>query len=217
MQPSSNRKWPPHPVEPGVSRDPKTERAPSRRWSVSHVLQVAAGEIASLNFKTLFAHALVAPLPRLTFPRIRAALYRLVGAEIGTGTLILGTMELASNGSALARLSIGSRCMLNSPLFLDLNDRIRIEDEVNIGHHTTLVTSSHLVGASVRRAGLLQTAPIVLERGCWLGARVTVLPGVTVGRGAIVAAGAVVTSDVAPNTLVGGIPARLIKRLPEEP
>ena len=54
---------------------------------------------------------------------------------------------------------------------------------------------------------------MVLKRNCWIGAGATILPGVTVGENAIVGAGAVVTKDVEPNTVVGGIPAKLIKRL----
>lgn len=55
--------------------------------------------------------------------------------------------------------------------------------------------------------------PVVLKRNCWIGAGATILPGVTVGENAIVGAGAVVTKDVEPDTVVGGIPAKLIKRL----
>ena len=54
---------------------------------------------------------------------------------------------------------------------------------------------------------------MVIKDGAWLGARCTILPGVTVGEGAIVAAGAVVHRDVAPNTLVAGVPARVVKEL----
>ena len=56
-------------------------------------------------------------------------------------------------------------------------------------------------------------APIHIGRNVWIGANATVLPGVTVGDGAVVAAGAVVTKDVAPNTIVGGVPAKLIKSI----
>ena len=83
-----------------------------------------------------------------------------------------------------------------------------------IGHHSVLITSSHELGGPARRAGSLKTAPVVIEDGCWLGAGVTVLPGVTIHRGAVIAAGAVVAADVPPNTLAGGVPARLIKTLP---
>lgn len=180
-------------------------------------LQVLSGEVLALNFRFLLARALVAPLPRLAFSRLRAALYRAAGLHIGEGTLILGTLDLGGPGNAAPRLTIGARCMLNTPLFIDLNDRVSIGDDVNIGNHSTLITSTHLVGWRPRRAGQLKTGPVVLEDGCWLGAGVTVLPGVTVGRGAVIAAGAVVTADIPPDTLAGGIPARVIKSLPDAP
>lgn len=189
----------------------------SRSSTLSRALDVAAGELTHLNFSLLFARAVVAPLPRLTFSRLRAALYRFAGLEVGPGTLILGPLYLGGNEGATSRLRIGARCMLNTPLFIDLNDHVRMGDGVNIGHHTTLITSTHLIGDAVRRAGLLTTAPITIEDGCWLGARVTVLPGVTIGHGAVIAAGALVTKDIPPNVLAGGVPARVIKPLPEKP
>lgn len=191
--------------------------SPEARNTLSRALEVAAGELAHFNFSLLFARALVAPLPRLTFSRLRAQLYRVAGLEVGAGTLILGPLYLGGNEGATHRLHIGARCMLNTPLFIDLNDHVRMGDGVNIGHHTTLITSTHLIGASVRRAGLLTTAPITIEDGAWLGARVTVLPGVTIGRGAVIGAGALVTKDIPPNVLAGGVPARVIKPLPERP
>jgi maltose O-acetyltransferase len=184
---------------------------------IARALEVAAGEIAFLRPELILARALVAPLPRLTCGRLRANIYRAAGFQVGPGTLILGTLEMGGQARARDRLRIGARCLLNTPLFLDLNDEIDIRDEVNIGHHTTIVTSTHLMGAAIRRAGLLTTAPVVLEEGCWLGANVTVLPGVTIGRGAMIAAGAVVRTDVPANTVAGGVPARVIKHLPEQP
>jgi maltose O-acetyltransferase len=194
-----------------------TPPAPEARNTVSRALEVAAGELAHFNFSLLFARVLVAPLPRLTFGRLRAQLYRVAGLELGAGTLILGPLYLGGNEGATSRLHIGARCMLNTPLFIDLNDHVRMGDGVNIGHHTTLITSSHVIGDSQRRAGLLTTAPITIEDGAWLGARVTVLPGVTIGKGAVIGAGALVTKDIPPNVLAGGVPARVIKPLPDCP
>ena len=88
---------------------------------------------------------------------------------------------------------------------------ITIGDGVLIGPKVNLVTINHPLDPARRRS--TYCAPIVIEDGAWLGAAVSVMPGVTIGRNAVVAANAVVTRDVAPNTVVGGIPAHLIKRM----
>jgi len=82
-----------------------------------------------------------------------------------------------------------------------------------VGHGVTFITSDHETGTLSRRAGELKVLPIIVEDGVWIAANVTLLPGVTVGRGAVVAAGAVVTKDVPPNSLVAGIPAKVIRLL----
>jgi maltose O-acetyltransferase len=80
-----------------------------------------------------------------------------------------------------------------------------------------ILTNSHRIAASGRRAGALDARPVTIEAGAWLSTRCTILPGVTVGRGAVVAAGAVVTTAVPANVLVGGVPAQIIRELaPDE-
>ncbi|MFI6279766.1 DapH/DapD/GlmU-related protein [Streptomyces sp. NPDC050988] len=86
--------------------------------------------------------------------------------------------------------------------FLDQGG-IRLGDGVLIGPKTNLISSDHPLPAS-ERSEFITRAPITIEANAWLGAAVTVLPGVTIGRGAVVGAGAVVTKDVPPDTLVTG-------------
>nr|WP_243895920.1 acyltransferase [Paenibacillus sp. F411] len=76
-------------------------------------------------------------------------------------------------------------------------------------------TDTHEIGTSDERGGERKLLPIKVDDGCWIGARVTILPGVTVGQGCIIAAGAVVTKDCEPNGLYAGVPARRIKDLSE--
>ena len=82
-----------------------------------------------------------------------------------------------------------------------------------LGHGVLILTSSHEFGDQWRRGGEHITAPVTIERGAWIGARGVLLPGVTIGHGAVVGAGAVVTTDVPPNTLVAGVPARTVRSL----
>ena len=74
------------------------------------------------------------------------------------------------------------------------------------------MTNTHKLGTAEQRATDLIAHPIAIGDGAWLGARCTVLPGVTVGAGAVVAAGSVVTKDVPPNALAAGVPA-VVKRM----
>ncbi len=80
-----------------------------------------------------------------------------------------------------------------------------------IGHNVVLATINHDLDPANRQS--MSYAPIHIGKNVWIGANATVLAGVTIGDGAVVAAGAVVTKDVAPNTIVGGVPAKVIKKI----
>ncbi len=125
-----------------------------------------------------------------------------VRAQIWPGTLVLGS-----------GLTMGRDAYINRNCLIDAADRIVIGDDVHIAARVHLVTTSHRLGDAVRRAGEFFTEPIEVQDGCWIGADVLVLPGVTIGAGSVVAAGAVVTTDIAPNTLAAGVPARAVREL----
>ncbi len=171
---------------------------------------------AGLRPGLLLARIAVAPLPPYVGSRLRAAALRLAGFQIGHGTIFAGMPAIAGDGELRRRLRVGSHCWVNVGLRLDLSERIEIGDHVTIGHEVLLLTAGHRFGGSDHRAGTLSMAPVRIGRGAWLGARCTVLPGVTVGEGAVIAAGAVVTRDVPPNTLVGGVPARVLRELADQ-
>lgn len=108
-------------------------------------------------------------------------------------------------------ITIGDKCLVNIGAYIRCP--VTIGSNVAIGPFARLVTDTHEMGPSGKRAGKNQWIPIVIEDGCWLGSGVTVIGGVTIGKGSVVAAGAVVIKDVPPNSLVGGVPARVIRRL----
>lgn len=106
---------------------------------------------------------------------------------------------------------IGKNVFINfNCVFLDLGGII-IEDNVLIAPKVSLLTEGHGV-EPVNRQNLI-SQPIHIKKNAWIGAGATVLPGVTIGENAIVAAGAVVSKDVPNNTVVGGIPAKIIKQI----
>ena len=106
-------------------------------------------------------------------------------------------------------LHIGKKVFINSgSMFVDLGG-IYIGDHVLIGPNVTIASVNHRLEPSERRN--LDLDSVCIHNNAWLGANVTVTPGVIIGENAVVAAGAVVTRDVPPNAVVAGIPARVIK------
>jgi maltose O-acetyltransferase len=103
---------------------------------------------------------------------------------------------------------IGSHTVINQRVYLDGRGGLVIGDNVNISSHVLLVAGTHDVqdGAAFRG----EARRIVIEDYAWICTRAIILPGVTVGRGAVVAAGAVVTKSVTPHAIVAGVPARTI-------
>lgn len=107
--------------------------------------------------------------------------------------------------------TIGKNVFINFDcVFLDLGG-ITIEDNVLIAPKVSLLSEGHPIEPENRQA--LVPGRIHIKRGAWIGANATILPGVTIGENAVVASGAVVSKDVQDNTIVGGIPAKIIKTI----
>lgn len=106
-------------------------------------------------------------------------------------------------------IHLGKRIFINHACtFLDLGG-ITIEDDVQIGPKVNIITENHPLDPDKRK--MLDLKAVRIKRNAWIGAAATILPGVTIGENAVVAAGAVVNKDVPDNTVVGGIPARILK------
>jgi maltose O-acetyltransferase len=110
-------------------------------------------------------------------------------------------------------VTVGRGSFINRDCLFDTSAPITLEERVTVGMGCALITSTHVIQGPEGRAGALQAAPIHIGKGSWLGARVLVLPGVAVGAGCVVAAGAVVTGDLQPHGLYAGVPARRIRDL----
>ena len=106
-------------------------------------------------------------------------------------------------------ITIGKNVFINSGCHFQDQGGIYIDDGALIGHNVVLATLNH--GQLPENRHDLLPSPIYIGKNVWIGASAVVLPGVRIGDGAIVAAGAVVTKDVPPNTVVGGVPARQLK------
>ena len=110
-------------------------------------------------------------------------------------------------------LSIGAGAYVNRGVQIEGSGRVTLGEKVAIGPGVLILTSTHDVGPSEWRAGegLAKTRPVNIGAGSWVGARATILPGVSIGRGCVVGAGSVVTRDFGPDLLIAGIPA-VVKR-----
>lgn len=125
--------------------------------------------------------------------------------KVGMRTKILRDAEW------VGPIQVGSGCYINRSSYIRSN--VTIGDDVLIGPFARIITDMHDIGPTSKRGGTYRKAKISIEDGVWMGACVTIVGNVTVGRGAVVAAGAVVVKDVPPNTLVAGVPARVVKQL----
>lgn len=111
-------------------------------------------------------------------------------------------------------INIGKNVFINFDCtFLALGG-ITIEDDVLIGPKVSLITENHPLNPKLRN-GLIGK-PIHIKKNAWIGANATILPGVTIGENAVIAAGAVVSKDVPDDVVVGGIPAKIIKKIENE-
>lgn len=111
-------------------------------------------------------------------------------------------------------IHIGKNVFINMGCKFQDQGGIYIGDGALIGHNVVLATLNHV--KSSRDRSSMVPAPIHIGKNVWIGSNATILPGVTIGDGAIVAAGAVVAKDVPENTIVGGVPAKIIRHLSEE-
>ena len=163
--------------------------------------------------KIYLFNMLNALLPNRACPSLKCRMLRWAGARVGEGVEIFQGMKVQGIGE----LEIGARAFLGHEVLLLLNEgsKIVIGEEAVVSSRSMIVTGFHPVDPAgpriIARTGTAST--IAIERGAAVLAGCQILPGVTVGEMAMVAAGATVTHDVEPWTLVGGCPAHLIKHL----
>jgi acetyltransferase-like isoleucine patch superfamily enzyme len=139
--------------------------------------------------------------------QVRQRLSEIIGSQIDKSTRVFPPFY--TNFGQF--ITLGKNVFINHACsFLDLGG-ITIEDDVLIGPKVNLISENHPLDPSDRQSLLLK--PLVIKRNAWIGAASTILPGVTIGENAVVAAGAVVAKDVPANTVVAGVPARHIKHI----
>ncbi len=147
-------------------------------------------------------------LPAGDQPRIRAALAELTETAVDESLRLVPPFRTEYGRN----LRVGRDVFINHGCtIMDLGG-VEIGDEVMIGPNVQIITSGHPLDPETRRSTIVAD-PIRIERNVWIAAGATIIGGVTVGRDAVVAAGAVVTKDVPPRTLVAGVPAAVVRRI----
>jgi maltose O-acetyltransferase len=183
--------------------------------SLGRKLAGAVWDEVSFDPRKTLAYGISRGLPQFSFCRTRTALLRALGLRIGRDSGILGPIDVTGSGDVTRLLRIGELTYISGPLRIDLGAEVHIGSGVRLGHDVMLLTFDHDIGPSEYRCGRLVAAPIRIGNGAWIGSRATILPGVSIGDGAVIGAGALVTRDVPPNTLVAGVPARSVRDLDE--
>ncbi len=122
----------------------------------------------------------------------------------------IATTELVANGGTL---EIGDRAYINYGCSISASKLVRIGPDCNIGTYAIIIDNDFHSLEPERRNERPESAPIILEENVWLGGRVIVLRGVTIGTGSVIGAGSVVTKNIPPRSLAVGVPAKVVKQL----
>lgn len=140
--------------------------------------------------------------------RLKQWLLKQAGILTGNGTIVVGPIECTGT------LTVGDNTWIGKNFKVNGNGNVSIGSNVDIGPEVTFQTGTHCVGRHARRAGDGCNNAQSVGNGTWIGCGVIVVNNTLIGEGSVIAAGAVVVSDIDDDVLVGGVPAKVIKRLP---
>lgn len=178
---------------------------------MKEVNEVGLGKAVKFSF-----FSLIQPIFFVAFiPPLRKVLLLLLGAKIGPSSVLMNVKFFNLHHTGLKGFNVGKECFIGDETLIDLYERVKLEDQVTLAQRVTVLThlnvgySDHPLQVSFPK----KSQPVVFKKGSVVGATSVILPGVTIGENSLVAAGSVVTKDVAPNTLVGGVPAKVIRKI----
>lgn len=170
----------------------------------------------SVHVRFSIVNLFLAVTPPFVSGFVRGKLYRLAGLDVDRTAFIMGNVTLIGGTRSHHRnVKLGKDTIISTNVTINSDASVVIGDNVTIGPYVKLYTSSHDLGPGSRRCIVTVVArPIVIETGCWLAVGATVLPGVIIGHGSVIAAGAVVDKDVPPDSFVQGVPGVVVRKLP---
>jgi acetyltransferase-like isoleucine patch superfamily enzyme len=157
--------------------------------------------------KPLILYMYNAFFTKIPFANIRLCFTRMY-VKLGAHSNVLPNVRILTSALKRQQIQIGNNCIINPDCILDGRvGQIIIRDNVDIGRGTWIFTLEHDPHSDYH---VTKSGDVVIEDNVWIASRVIILPGVTIGRGAVIACGAVVTKNVPPMSIAAGIPAKVI-------
>ena len=181
----------------------------------------AIEEIGTKRILKFITFSLVSSLYHLLFdqvfnlPPFRKYFLILLGVKVGKDSILMSVKFFNWHYKGPTGLNIGKECFVADETLIDLYDQVILEDQVTIAQRVTILTHQN-VGYKdhpLQKYFPKFSKPVVFKSGSVTGAGSIILPGVIVGKESFVAAGSVVTRDVPARTLVGGVPAKIIRKI----
>lgn len=148
-----------------------------------------------------------------TFPRffkVKRFLLKLIGFNVGENSKIVAPLHCN------AEIIVGKDCWIGENLKIFGNGNVIIENNIDIAPDVKIITGSHEIGDSQRRAGKGKHLNVKISSGAWIGANVTIVGSCVIGKGSVVGAGTVIVEDVPANCLVVGNPARVVRKFVQD-
>lgn len=153
--------------------------------------------------------------PICILPPIRKFFLTIFGASIGSGSIIMNVKFFNLHHKGLSGFKIGKDCFIGDETLIDLYDTVTLEDQVTVAQRVNILTHTN-VGYKdhpLQKYFPKESKPVTIKSGSVIGATSTILPGITIGKESFSAAGSMVTEDVPERTLVGGVPAKTIRKI----
>lgn len=151
----------------------------------------------------------------LTFPHLRSIFLNILGANISLNLIMMNVKFFNWHQKGPKALTIGKDCFIGDETLIDLYDEVILEDQVTLAQRVLVLTHINVGYADhpLQKSFPKTSRKVVFKKGAVVGASSTILAGVTIGEKSFVAAGSVVTKNVPANTLVGGVPAKIIRKI----
>jgi acetyltransferase-like isoleucine patch superfamily enzyme len=171
---------------------------------------------AAMHARFTLVNGLLKFAPPFASGYLRGRMYRWAGVDIHSSVFLMGNIEIVGGSRGhVSKVHFERGSKVSTHVTINSDADVTIGENVTLGPFVRLYTTSHELGpGSQRSLHEVVARPITIEKGCWLAVGVTVLPGVTIGHGSVIAAGAVVDKDVPPDSYVTGVPAAVVRKLP---